>query len=77
MEQTEQRLQSHPEIVRRQLVRGIRRDVKCRKLWRVPESVLLEPMPGTPTNRKQAIRAARGAMKSASHTIMTRFLEEK
>ncbi len=61
IEQTAQRLQVHPETVRRQLVSGVLRGVKRGKLWRVPESALFEPMPVAPLNRPQAVarRAAR------------------
>ena len=45
LEQAAQRLQLHPETVRRQLVRGALRGIRRGRVWRVPESALSESTP--------------------------------
>ncbi len=45
VEQVAERLQLHPETVRRQLLRGALRGVKRGRVWRVPESALRETTP--------------------------------
>ncbi len=45
VEQAAQRLQIGPEAIRVRLRRGLLRGVKSGKLWRVPESALLESAP--------------------------------
>ncbi len=42
VEQVAQRLQLHPETIRRQLLSGVLRGVKRGRQWRIPESALLE-----------------------------------
>lgn len=67
VEQTAQRLQLHPDTVRRQLVRGALRGVKRGKVWRIPESALTEtvdaPAPMPKGQRRAAIQAARGSLR--------------
>lgn len=78
IEQTAIRLQLHPETVRRQLVRGTLRGIRRGRVWRVPESALVESIPSAPIKRAEAVRVARGAMKSANHSnVVQTFLEEK
>jgi excisionase family DNA binding protein len=48
VEQAAERLQLKPETIRRQLLRGALRGVKRGRVWRVPESALLEPAPKNP-----------------------------
>ncbi len=45
VEQAAERLQLHPETVRRQLKRGELRAIKRGRVWRVPESALSEATP--------------------------------
>ncbi len=47
VEQAAERLQLHPETVRRQLKRGELRAIKRGRVWRVPESALGEATPDT------------------------------
>ena len=78
IEQTAMRLQLHPETVRRHLVHGTLRGIRRGRLWRVPESALAESIPSVSAHRAQAVRAARGAMKSAnSPNGVQTFLDEK
>ena len=65
VEQTAERLQLSPLTVQRQLKRGALRGIKRGRVWRVPESALLEsshPVPfdllETPAERAAAILAA-------------------
>ena len=63
VEQAAERLQLHPETVRRQLQRGELRAIKRGRVWRVPESALGEAAPeaaeiSTPETRAAAILAA-------------------
>ncbi len=65
VEQTAERLQLSPLTVQRQLKRGALRGIKRGRVWRVPESALLEsshPVPfdllKTPAERAAAILAA-------------------
>lgn len=53
VEQTAQRLQLSPLTVQRQLKRGALRGIKRGRLWRVPESALLENS-STPDSRSRA-----------------------
>lgn len=53
LDQAAQRLQLHPETVRRQLVRGALRGIRRGRVWRVPESALAESTP-SPTSSWQA-----------------------
>ena len=62
VEQAADRLQLHPETVRRQLKRGELRAIKRGRIWRVPESALMENAPNpikadTPQTRASAILA--------------------
>ncbi len=67
VEQAAERLQLHPETVRRQLKRGELRAIKRGRVWRVPESALGEATPdvysvttqnaSTPQTRAAAILA--------------------
>ncbi len=63
VEQAAERLQLHPETVRRQLKRGELRAIKRGRVWRVPESALGEETPATskarstPQTRAAAILA--------------------
>ena len=63
IEQTAQRLQLHPETVRRQLVRGTLRGVKRGRSWRVPESALAEAKPDNVISREEAKRIGYGFLK--------------
>ncbi len=67
VEQTAQRLQLHPDTVRRQLVRGALRGVRRGRQWRIPESALTEavdaPAPMPKGQRRAAIQAARGSLR--------------
>ena len=64
VEQTAERLQLSPLTVQRQLKRGALRGIKRGRVWRVPESALLESshpvpfdLPDTPQARAAAILA--------------------
>ena len=62
VEQAAERLQLHPETVRRQLKRGELRAIKRGRIWRVPESALMENAPkpikaDTPQTRAAVILA--------------------
>ncbi len=57
VEQAAERLQLHPETVRRQLKRGELRAIKRGRVWRVPESALGEATPDTPQTRAARILA--------------------
>ena len=48
VEQVAERLQLHPETIRRQLNAGVLRGVRRGRQWRVPESALTEPAPKRP-----------------------------
>ena len=63
IEQTAQRLQLHPETVRRQLVRGTLRGVKRGRSWRVPESALAEAKSENVISREEAKRIGYGFLK--------------
>ena len=63
IEQTAQRLQLHPETVRRQLVRGTLRGIKRGRSWRVPESALAEAKPENVISREEAKRIGYGFLK--------------
>jgi excisionase family DNA binding protein len=67
IEQTAQRLQLHPETVRRYLVRGTLRGIKRGKLWRIPESALLEKT-SAPANRAAAIERGFGFLKGKARS---------
>ncbi len=56
VEQAAERMQLHPDTIRRQLNSGALRGVK-RGRWRIPESALLEPAPKNP---KPATESAGG-----------------
>ncbi len=62
VEQTAERLQLHPDTIRRQLTRGFLRGVKRGRQWRIPESALSETVtaaaPETPEARRARINAA-------------------
>lgn len=75
IEQTAQRLQLHPETVRRYLVRGTLRGIKRGKLWRIPESALLEKT-SAPTNRAAAIERGFGFLKGKARSS-DEFLAER
>lgn len=47
VDQTAKRLQLRPETIRRQLNAGLLRGVKRGRVWRVPESALVEEAPVT------------------------------
>lgn len=47
IEQAADRLALHPETVRRQLVRGQLRGIRRGRLWRIPESALMESTPAS------------------------------
>lgn len=82
VEQAAERLQLHPETVRRQLKRGELRAIKRGRVWRVPESALGEATPdthkvatqnaSTPQTRAAAILAAldSGDMKRRNAAII-------
>ena len=77
VEQAAERLQLHPETVRRQLKRGELRAIKRGRVWRVPESALGEDTPkaaeiSTPQTRAAAILAAfdSGDMKRRNAAII-------
>ena len=76
VEQAAERLQLHPETVRRQLKRGELRAIKRGRVWRVPESALSETTPhvtaSTPQTRAAAILAAfdSGDMKRRNAAII-------
>ena len=77
VEQAAERLQLHPETVRRQLKRGELRAIKRGRVWRVPESALMENAPkaaviSTPQTRAAAILAAfdSGDMKRRNAAII-------
>lgn len=63
IEQTAQRLQLHPETVRRQLVRGTLRGIKRGRSWRVPESALTESKFENVISREEAKRIGYGFLK--------------
>ena len=52
VEQVAQRLQLHPETIRRQLNSGVLRGIKRGRTWRVPESALTEPAPKSATAKE-------------------------
>ena len=68
IEQTAARLQLHPETVRRQLVRGTLRGIRRGRVWRVPESALIESIPIVPPNRKEAIERGFGFLKGKARS---------
>lgn len=74
VEQAAERLQLHPETVRRQLKRGELRAIKRGRVWRVPESALTESTAeiSTPQTRAAAILAAfdSGDMKRRNAAII-------
>ncbi len=77
VEQAAERLQLHPETVRRQLKRGELRAIKRGRVWRVPESALGEDTPkaaeiSMPQTRAAAILAAfdSGDMKRRNAAII-------
>ncbi len=63
IEQTAQRLQLHPETIRRQLVSGTLRGIKRGRSWRVPESALAEAKPENVISREEAKRIGYGFLK--------------
>ena len=63
VEQTAQRLQLHPETIRRQLVSGTLRGIKRGRSWRVPESALAETKPENVISREEAKRIGYGFLK--------------
>ena len=74
VEQAAERLQLHPETVRRQLKRGELRAIKRGRVWRVPESALTEvtAIVSTPQTRALEILAAldSGDMKRRNAAIV-------
>ena len=75
IEQTAQRLQLHPETVRRYLVSGQLRGIKRGKLWRIPESSLLETA-SAPPSRAAAIERGFGFLKGKARSS-DEFLAER
>ena len=58
-EQVAERLQLHPETVRRQLKAGKLRGVRRGRMWRIPETALNEsPKDATPARRKAQVGGA-------------------
>lgn len=51
IDQAAQRLQVHPETIRRHLLKGKLRGLKRGKLWRVPESAIEEVTPTATTSK--------------------------
>ena len=76
IEQTAQRLQLHPETIRRQLVRGTLRGIKRGRSWRVPESALAEAKPKNVISREEARRIGYGFLKGRIRSG-DEFLTEK
>lgn len=76
IEQTATRLQLHPETVRRQLVRGTLRGIRRGRVWRVPESALVESIPSAPISRAAAIERGFGFLKGKAHSS-DEFLAER
>ena len=76
IEQTAQRLQLHPETIRRQLVRGTLRGIKRGRSWRVPESALAESKPTDVISREEAKRIGYGFLKGRIRGS-DEFLQEK
>jgi excisionase family DNA binding protein len=70
VEQAAERLQIHPTSVRRQLQGGRLRGVKRGRLWRVPESALLESTPRRlQPGRRMTIVVTQTAAQSAADAI--------
>lgn len=76
IEQTAQRLQLHPETIRRQLVCGTLRGIKRGRSWRVPESALTEAKPENVISREEARRIGYGFLKGRIRSS-DEFLEAK
>lgn len=76
VEQVAERLQLHPETIRRQLNAGVLRGVRRGRQWRVPESALTEPTPAKEFSREEAISKGYGFLKGRIRSSDV-FLEEK
>lgn len=81
VEQVAERLQLHPETIRRQLNAGVLRGVRRGRQWRVPESALIEPAPkSAPTkefSREEAKAKGYGFLKGRLRGGSDDFLAAK
>lgn len=81
IEQTAQRLQLHPETIRRHLVRGTLRGIRRGRSWRVPESALTESKPEDVISREEAKRIGygflKGRIRSSDEFLEARHAETK